>query len=76
MPVRWVEFATPSRFASRDEERRELVLVEHVVRLVPGHVLLEQPEAVRVDRPDEQPDELVERRRAHPLLDARRRCDA
>ena len=56
----------PSRFASRDKERRELVVVQHVVGLVPRDPLLEEPEAERVDRADEQPGQPVERRRAEP----------
>ena len=50
------------------QERGELVVVQHVVGLVPGHPLLEQPEAERVDRADEQPGQPVQRRRAEPVF--------
>ena len=50
------------------QERGELVVVQHVVGLVPRHALLQQAEAERVDRADEQPRQPVQRRRAQACL--------
>ena len=43
------------------QERGQPPLIEHVERLVPRHVLLQQAEAVRVDRPDERRAQPVKR---------------
>ena len=51
------------------EKGGELVVVQHVVRLVPRHPLLQQPEAERVDRADEQPGHAVQSLPTQPLLD-------
>ena len=52
------------------QERRELVVIQHVVGLIPRDALLEEPEAERMDRADEQPGQPVERRHAEPVLDS------
>ena len=52
------------------QERGELVLVEHVERLVAGDVLLEEAEAEGVDGADEQPSDQVEDARADELRGA------
>jgi hypothetical protein len=64
--IKLLELET-SRFPG--QERRELVVVEHVVGLVTRDVLLQQAEAVRVDRPDEQPGEAIQGGPTEPPLD-------
>ena len=51
------------------DESSELIVIERVVGLVPRYVLLEQPEAVGVDGPNEQATDEVERSLPETLLD-------
>jgi N-terminal domain of anti-restriction factor ArdC len=54
------------------EERGQAVVVEHVIGLVSRHALLEEPEAVGVDRPDEEARQPVERLPSEAILDTMR----
>jgi hypothetical protein len=53
------------------QERGQPPFVENVEGLVAGHVLLQQPETVRMDRPHECRADLVQRGGAEPFFDAR-----
>ena len=50
------------------EKCSEAMVVEHVEGLVPGDEVLQQPEAIGVDGPDEEPAELVENGATHSTL--------
>lgn len=67
--ARRVELANVEAVGLPAEEGSQLVVIEHVVGVVAGDVLLEQAEAVRVDRADEQPSKQVEGPRAKAFLD-------
>ena len=50
------------------QERRELVIIQHVVGLIPRHPLLEEPETERMNGADKQPSQPVQRRHTEPVL--------
>lgn len=52
------------------QERRELVVIQHVVGLIPRHPLLEKPEAERMNSAYEQPGQPVQRRHAEQVFDS------
>jgi hypothetical protein len=64
-----LEIFQANMFAHPSEEGRKAIFVQHVIRFVRRYMLLQQPEAVRMDCPDETTVESSNKVLTEPSLD-------